>query len=256
VVTTIDARTKPGRLSVALHIRSTLLATGPQKVTIWRTIEGHTEEVLRGVRDLNLPKDDDALIYDYEIPFNIPITYSIKIGAEPVVTSRPVMVQGDGAVVRDVLRPSLALEMCLVHHSQSDRSTRTAILRASGRRNPIAVTDIREGQTGSSTFKSATREERERFLKMADTGDVLFLTGPYKWQLGPLYFALLDLVEERTPAIYRPERVWQCKWVEVDPPQSPIIGTANKWSDVKKKTWLDHRTGDWFDLLYPPLVLG
>jgi hypothetical protein len=230
-------------------------------VTVTREMRG-TRKVIRG-GDRGAVVDGIWAQRDYEVLFNIPVTYDAVTydaagAALEHAVSPTVQVVYDQAYLRDVLVPSLRTPLRLVGTGSGDSSSevRRELLRPMGRRTPVVLTDVRSSGSGTSEVLTVTAQEESLLRKMFDSGRVLILTGPADFDvMWPLYVSIGDVQVSHPGAAHSPARVFTFDWVEVDPPPPGLYDPLNAvtWQNlVEARTlWNDIAATPWIDVMYP-----
>ncbi|MGB8020745.1 MAG: hypothetical protein WCF04_05910 [Candidatus Nanopelagicales bacterium] len=241
MTTTLTATASGQR--VILRAETTLPDT---PITIRRTMGGTTGIV----RDADTVIGGAVIVSDYEVLYNTPLSYTATAGAETATATATIT--ETRAWLRSVLRPELSIPVWITEHAESSRTTRTVLLRPVGRRNPVAITDIREGQSGASVLVTWDDPGRAGMLGLIADGGVLLLTGPADWRLGPLYLVPLGVSETRPGNLAdTPIRRWAVEWAEVDPPPGTLAVAKRSWTDVLALgTWADVEPYTWLGVLY------
>lgn len=246
------ARTTDVRLLVTTN------AAGAVDIEVLRTMAGRTVQVRAW------PKiDGDWAHGDIDILFNTPITYVARVYdaagtlLETSNTVKNVFVANAHAVVRDALVPAQRVTLRLVGKEAGDSTTdvRRELLRPLGRTNPMAITDVRQGSTGTATFLTLTKAEQGQVERLLGSGNILLFTGPVDFSLTwPFYFSAGAVSQARVSAALDDARLWTMDWTEVDGPPVTEPLPAVTWQQLldQGKKWRDIRLKPWIDVMYPP----
>jgi hypothetical protein len=214
-------------------------------VRAWPGFDGawvHTDiDVLFGT-----PLDYEAAIYD---------TAGTLLETSPPV--RGVVVEHPGALLRDALVPAHRTPLRIVGQQAGDTSSdvRRELLRPLGRTAPLAITDVRQQATGTTTALTLTRSEADRLHGLLATGNILLFTAPAGFGItAPFYLSAGPLSKQRPSAALHDARLWTFDWVEVDGPGVLAPTPATTWGDLLARgtRWADIRRTPWVDVLYPP----
>lgn len=242
---TIEATVK----GLAVELKITTDLTGP--LTVTRQQGTRPPKVVRGLDGVDA--QPLLVVLDYEIPYGTTLTYRVTVGgvsASVTVTSPA----ESRAWLRDVLYPTKSVPTIITRSPTVALPSRSTVLRPVGRKNAVAVTDIRSGAEGTMTFATLTIAEADAMRSMIDSGNVLLLTGPASWNLAATYMVLLGVNPSRMGLADSPVRLWDCEYVEVDPPDALILGTPQTWQDYLStySSWQEMAGKTWADLQYPP----
>lgn len=235
-----------------IDLRVTTDAGGDAPILVERTMQGRTRTVRGG--DLVTGHGGGLVLADWEIVYQTQLTYRATCNGES--TSVQVVHPEAGAWLRSVLNPATSVPLGMGGIGEEKRPAIRTLFRALGRRNAVALTDVRAGREGdglkATTFTGA---EFDAMTRLLESGDVLLLTGPGPWGLGPLYCSIGDV------SISRPGdnaattvRRWVLPFIEVDPPPGYVPPPAQTWADIKAQglTWADLKKLRWIDVTYPP----
>lgn len=235
-----------------IDLRVTTDAPGTAPITVERTMQGRT----RTVRGGNAVTDHGGglVIADWEIVYQAPLTYRATCNGESI-TAQAELVE-PRAWLRSVLNPGTSVPLGIGGIGTEKRPAIRTLFRPRGRRNAVVLTDVRAGREGdglkATTFTAA---EFDALTRLLESGDVLLLTGPGSWGLGPLYCSIgdVDITRPGDLAI-NPVRKWVMPFVEVDPPPGYVPPPAQTWADIKALglTWADLKQRRWIDITYPP----
>lgn len=246
---TITIAAVPGRQVVDLRIATT--AGDAEPVTVTRTAGGLTSTVRGGAAVTG--HGGGLVLVDYEIPYRTPLVYRAVCGGESVAAT--VVVDEPGAWLRSVLNPRTSVPVGIAAMHTVRRPARATYHRPVGRRNAVAVSDVREGAQGQITLVTWDETGAAALERLLDSNDVLLLTGPASWRHGPLYCQLGDVDIARPGGLAEvPERLWTAPFVEVDPPPGTVPPPAQTWGELKGRgvRWADLKGIRWVDVAHPP----
>lgn len=211
-----------------VHLRAVSDTPAPV-ITVTRSTTGGPPITVRGADQV---PSSAVVVDDYEITYQAPLTYTADDGQES--TTVTVTVEESRAWLRSVLYPELSIPVWIASHAEATRTARTTLLRPMGRRNPVAITDVRGGLAGDSVLYTWDDTGRDGMIRLLSDGGVLLLTGPASWRLGPLYCVFGDVAEGRPGNLAETSiRRWACNWVEVDPPPGDVPAAKRTLQDVK-----------------------
>lgn len=240
-----------------VRLLATTTAAGAVHIEVLRTMAGRTVQV-RAWPSI----DKDWAHSDIDILFSTPITYVARVYntagtlLETSNTVSGVVVANDKAVIRDALVPAQKVTLRLVGKEAGNSTTdvRRELLRPLGRTNPIAITDTRQGSTGTTTFLTLTKPEQGQIERLFGSGNILLFTGPVDFSLTwPFYFSAGAVTQARVSAALDDARLWTMDWVEVDgPPVTEPLKPVTWQQLVDQGTkWRDIRLTPWVDVMYP-----
>lgn len=197
-------------------------------------------------------------LVDHSVILGSPVIYQATAvdAAGKILERSPstsaVTVLGDSAWLIDPARSSLSVPIKLVGREAGDSGTseRAALLEPLGRRNPVAVTDVRSGASGTTTILTATGDDERRMRKILASGRQLLFTAPAGFDiLYPLRFTAGSVSVARISDAQDPHRLFSIGWNEVDPITGAPYGNTwdyyitlgRRWVEwiVTRKTWND-----------------
>jgi hypothetical protein len=197
-------------------------------------------------------------LFDYEVPFGTPVTYSTV--EQPTAVSSAVTVNADlpWLVHPGVPDRSLAVEFAKGSFDEEALTANSGVFWPLGSAVATVVTDGQRKNAGS-TFLLRTDDTTEIAAVRSLIGDagVLYMNIPPSLglEVDSQYVAILDVKLRRPSDIGGdPMRVWECPYVPV---QRPAGGTQSQWTwaDViaTYPTWADLLAANatWADLQAP-----
>ncbi len=132
---------------------------------------------------------------------------------------------------------------------------RQSVFAILGRAQPVAVSQIRNWETGSLNLLTMTLAERTQMLKVLSPGRILLLRNPDKsYPEDNWYIGIGDVGEKRVLEDHRnPMRSWDIPFVRVERPVGLIENSSGRtWAEVEAYgTWQKVRDDfdSWLDLL-------
>ena len=233
-------------------------AAGAVAVILSRVQVGNT----RVVYEVPIPGPSASAVYtqvDHSVLIDGPASYmATAVNAAGVALERSpstsaVIVAGDSAWLIDPSQPVFSMPVRLVGREAGDSGTseRAALLEPLGRRNPVAVTDVRSGASGTTTILTATGGDERRLRGILASGRPLLFTAPVGFDiLYPLRFTAGSVSVARISDAQDSHRLFVIGWTEVDPPSTVVpsgntwgwyVGQGRLWSDwiTAGKTWSD-----------------
>jgi len=161
-----------------------------------------------------------GLLYDYEAPYQAPVTYSTM--ETPGSSSAAVTVAESKVWLIHPGVPELSMPISVASVGNRTRSISQGVFRPMGRRSPVVQTDgQRKSPEGTLELNTLTLAEAARFEALTDDAGVLLLNVPasFNWGLPTSYVALGDIEEGRL-VDYAPEprRLQNLPYIVVDRP--------------------------------------
>jgi hypothetical protein len=235
-----------------VDLRVSTDAPGTAPILVERTMQGRTRTVRGG--DQVTDHGGGLVLADWEIVYQAPLTYQATCNGQST-TATAVLPEGR-AWLRSVLNPGTSVPLGIGGIGAEKRPARRTLFRPVGRRNAVALTDVRAGREGDGlTATTFTAAEFDALTRLLESGDVLLLTGPGSWGLGPLYCTVGDYEVSRPGDLAATTvRRWVLPFVEVDPPPGYVPPPGQTWGQIKAKglTWGDLKKLKWQDITFPP----
>lgn len=257
VSATVEAANHPPR------VRLTITDTGSpaiNAVTVTRTDAGGNVGIVKTVDGEPLPligsTTRSAIIYDYLMPYGVPVTYSTT--EKPLVTAAAVVNEGRVLLVHPGV-PDRSMAVKVAGLGPRRRPVSRGVFRPLGRRNALTITDGQR-KSAESVLELLTRTDAERQAVddlIDDAGVLLLNLSPaHGWGIDPCYISLGESDEGRLVPGWgaQPMRVWSFPFVVVDEPEG---GSQSQWTwqDVMDAypTWaaLMAAQPTWADVLAP-----
>jgi hypothetical protein len=253
---TLDLTAAAGPLDVRL--RATGSVPGAARIEVLRTMLG-TRSVVRA-----WPGFDGAWVHtDIDVLQGTPLTYEAVLydASGAILATTPptaaVAVPPSGAVLRDALVPAHRVPVRLAGQTSGDTTSdvRREVLRPLGRSAPLAITDVRQRATGTTSVLTLTRTEHDQLRSLLDSGNVLLFTGPVGFDIArPFYLTAGALTVSRVSAALDEARLFTYDWMEVDGPPvleptpavtwGQLLDTGTRWADIRRTPWVD--------VMFPP----
>jgi len=161
-----------------------------------------------------------GLVYDYEMPYGAPVTYSTM--ETPTSSSAAVTVNESKIWLVHPGVPELSMPISVASVGNRTRSISRGVFYPMGRRSPVVQTDgQRKSTEGTLELNTLTLTDAARLETLTDDAGVLLLNVPasLNWGLPPSYIAVGDIEEQRV-VDYAPEprRVHVLPYTVVDRP--------------------------------------
>jgi hypothetical protein len=239
-------------------------------VTIYRVDENGRTAFLRGYGteyDTAPYTQGPILVEDYEAPLSTRIWYAVEWRNGSTLTARmltqtvtaPVLSDADYVWFKSPGIPALNTTVMMEAPIKWSREARQALYAIVGRRNPIAITDARQGRKASLSLLVWDEASNALFDALLDTGlTALVQAMPGYGVNGNLYLSIGGVeVESVTNAANIPGWRWTLEVTEVDRPAGGLQGSsAGTWQTVADNNlaWSDVLGGydEWSTVLTNP----
>lgn len=177
-------------------------------------------------------------------------------------TSGPVTITTDGRTfwLKNVAQETLSVKVTVSSMTNPVRKARVlAQYDVLGRANPIVISDVRSGRSGSMTLVTNDPSDSDALVAIFEAGDALLLQTPASVNFPDMYFTAGDLTEHILGLPQDPNRAFEVPYVEVDAPTDNLVSlSANSWLLVtdfgswtnvmaKRTSWLDVLNRGWTD---------
>lgn len=173
---------------------------------------------------------DTIRVEDYEFTDGVENTYELRAyaGDTLVGTARAVVTPALGAVwLINVARPYLNRIVTVHQYSDITRPARGGVLDVLGRRDPVAITDVRGSRRFDLTLKADTTEEVEALDLALSFGDPVFLQVPAGSPVpGPMHAFVGDVTISKGGEHQYELRFLTLPLTEVDAPAAGIVGAT------------------------------
>lgn len=184
-----------------------------------------------------------ATLYDYEMPYQVAVTYSTV--EQPAVTATVTVDESRTWLVHSgVPELSVPVEFRIGSFDVEERPANAGVFNPMGRRNSIVVTDgQRKSPRSSFTVATETLDELNDLLALVDDAGALLLNPAALNMLGleACYIAVQDVRVRRLSNVGSdPQRDVELPYIVVD---APVGGSQSQltWADViaEYATWAD-----------------
>lgn len=222
-------------------------------ITRTNTVTGLVTTV-RGADTVSTGGASAAVYFDYEAPLNVPVIYTITANTLDVYVADPVTIVVSGNVywLKNVSREGLSTTVTVSTITVSREARILSKQNVLGRKNPIVVTDVRGGRSGSMSLLSYdSKAGKDAVINVLAPGDTLFFQAPAASEFPDMYF-IAGTVEEQWGGVSTDlTRVFSFDYTETDSPASTLssigfnswlaVTNFGSWSDLlaKRVTWLD-----------------
>lgn len=231
---------------------------GVTNITVTRrSLSGtYSDQTVHGAEAAAVSGISTFLVSDYEAPLYDDFTYVAHcVGGTPVdvevnVTGYPsatTLVRPGSAYLKNPYLPSISMPMLVLDFTTTSRAGRvlskTDVL---GRRNPVILTDVPSGRTGTmqlatfmdgETFDGLITPEIEEMELLLDSGAILLFQTAYPYTgERDIYIVVDSFTRERlTKDIkpFGPLHSWTINFIEVDRPSAPSDPLSGiTWAEV------------------------
>ena len=194
-------------------------------------------------------------VYDYEVPYGVPVTYSTSERPAVVTPQRTVPETRVWLVHPGV--PDRSVPVIVAGLSERVRTVTRGVHRPMDRKNPIVITDGRRHSAEQTiTVRTVSDSGRAAMDALLDDATVLLLNIPAtkQWGMDACYIAVGDVTESRlVPWGQQPMRHWLLPFVVVDAPAggsqsqwtwADVMATYSTWAQLiaANPTWADLQT--------------
>jgi hypothetical protein len=193
----------------------------PTPPSVSRLDPDGTYRLVRGGNPCTLDGDGNWLGYDYEAPFDVPVTYYASSVDTYALASAPITLPSNGAAwFKHVLHPDLSVRALLTKMPDLTRAARTGTFAVLNRSEPVGTSTVRVAPVGTLDFRTDNDGERTAIDACFADGTTVVLVTPASSGLGSLYMMPGEIRENR-PTHYGPEQVrtWTLAFTVVDRPR-------------------------------------
>lgn len=227
-------------------------------LTLVRVVNS-VESPVRGATDINVSGLTTFVIFDYEAPLDHSITYRAILDGGFTVESNAITIATDGMTfwLKDVILGSFSAKVKVESMSDVVRPANVlGTFKVLGRQNPILVTDVRQGRTGTMTLSAFTAGDSTAIINILASGNTLLFQAPGSANFPDMYFQAGDVTESWRGISSDPLHSWQIPFTETDMPSGTALSlAANAWLLVAQfesfQDVLDRRLR-WEDVLLTP----
>lgn len=230
-------------------------------LTIKRVLNS-VEMDVRGATNIAVEGADTILVTDYECPLDVTVTYRAYLDGNEPLESSPAIITTDGRTfwLKDVILGAFSTKVNI--ESMSDVSRPSVILgtfHVLNRKNPIIITDVRGGRTGTMVLTAYTTGDNIALSNIIDSGNTLLLQCPLSANFPDMYFQAGDVSESWNGGLANNViHSFTIPFTETDPPsQSAISLDFNSWLLVTQfGTWTNvlAKRALWTDVFTTPFT--
>lgn len=215
---------------------STQTTAAAATVTVDRSTDGIFWTTVRGASAL-IPSASAVAADDYEFPVGVLVTYRARgytAGGALIGTATTTITPAPAGVwLKNATRPYLNRVVTVHQYSDVDRPARGGVLEVIGRRDPVAVTDVRGSRRFDLTLRADTTDEVEALELALSFGDPVYLQPPAGSPVpGPLHAFVGDVTTGKGGEHQLEMRFLTLPLTEVEAPDSSIVGASITWAGV------------------------
>lgn len=252
----LTATWDPALARIVLTASGLNVATARTEILRWEAGEPPTIDRAAVVRGSDLGAATSGVAYDYEFAPGVANRYALYnyeadgsgievVSSDPQDTV-PVL---DGVWLKSIARPFLNRIVTVHDYSDVARPARGGVFEVIGRRDRVAVTEVRGSREFELTLKAATLAEVDEIETFLSFGDVVLLQPPAGSPVpGPMYAWVGDLTRSKGGRHTTELRFLTLPLTEVAAPDPAVVGYTVTWAGVVA-AW-----ASWDDVLDDPDV--
>lgn len=156
--------------------------------------------------------------------------------------------------LKNIGKPFLNRILTVTGFSEIVQPSRSGSFAVVGRRDDVAVTEVRGGNRYTLTVKTETDAQAEDLKAVLALGDTVLLHLPHDYKRFPGgYYLIGDLTTRMPQSVRSPRRYHDLPLTAVAAPSSVIVGTTVVWNNIISSfaTWNDLMAAEptWFDVM-------
>jgi len=217
------------------------------------------EYPIRGATNLATNGTDTEIVFDFECPLDVPVLYRAYLDGSLSVDGNTVTITTDGRTfwLKDVILGSFSCKVNVESMSDVSRPANVVgTFKVIGRANPIIVTDVRQGRTGTMVLTAFSTGDITAIHNIMASGNTLLFQAPGSANFPDMYFQAGDLTETWHGTASSPVHSFTVPFTETDAPsQQAFTLASNSWLLVTQfASWQDvlDRRATWEDVLLSP----
>jgi len=222
-------------------------------VTIVRVVNS-IETAIRGATNFAIGGASAVAFTDFEAPLDVPVLYRAYLDGSFSVDSNTVTITTDGRTfwLKDVILGAFSCKVKVEAMSDVVRPANVVgQFKVIGRQNPIIVTDVRQGRTGTMTLSAFSTADISALLNIISSGNTLLFQAPASANFPDMYFQAGDVTQTWRGTSSALIHSFSVPFTETDMPSGTAFTVAGNnwllvtqfgtWQDVENKrlTWLD-----------------
>lgn len=203
-------------------------------VRVQRSTDGVAWTTVRGASALT---PTAQTLYDYEYTPGVVNTYraqALTAGGAVIATATTTITHAPAGVwLKNAARPYLNRAVTVHQYSDITRPARGGVLEILGRRDPVAVTEVRGSRRFDLILRADTTDEVAAIELALSFGDPVYLQPPAGSAVpGPLWAFVGDVTTDKGGEHQLPLRFLTLPLIEVEAPDAAIVGTGITWAGV------------------------
>ncbi|MEU7096051.1 hypothetical protein [Kitasatospora aureofaciens] len=245
--------------------------TGYDTVAVQRTNPDGTQVIIRNCNYVATGGTDTWAGFDLEAPLGAAVTYTVIAQlhnsngtittAQASSAAITIPTQNGVGWLKHLSQAALNTQIVLTGLSDIKRAGRRQEYAVIGRKNPVVISDVRGGRSGSFSLMTTGSTDYQAVSTLLASGATLFLQATPADMFADLYFSAGDVTEHR-PADTSTDttRIWTVEFTEVDSPSGALTSIpGNSYTAVVSfgsyQTLLNKRT-TYLDVLNTPYGSG
>lgn len=197
-------------------------------------------EVVRGGTRVEIGMGDTLRLDDYEFAPGVVNTYRVRaynasdVEVPTYSYTQTITPALDTVWLKSVIYPFLNRAVQVVDYSDLDRPARGALIPVLGRRDPIAITEVRGPRSYTLTVRARDAQEREALEELFAFGDTVFVHVPYDGTVPESgHFFAGNVSFDRVPKHNSTERYVQIPLTECARPDPAIVGSTATYAGLE-----------------------
>ena len=207
--------------------------TGWTTFSIQRTNPDGSQSIIRSANGISTGGVDAWTGFDVEAPLGAACTYAVIVEqpkpdgttttyqiVSPAVT---IPVSSSVGWLKNLSQSALNTQVTIQTLSDVKRPSRQQVYPVVGRSNPVVVSDVLTGRTGTLSLMTIGTTDYQSILGLLQPGTTLFFQATPDDYFADMYFIAGDVTEQR-PAQTSSDltRIWQIDFTEVDSPSGAL----------------------------------
>ena len=227
-------------------------------ITVVRVVAS-IESPVRGATNVAISGASTIAFTDYEAPLDVPVKYRAYLDSTFSVDSNTVTITTDGRTfwLKDVILGAFSCKVKVEAMSDVVRPANVVgQFKVINRQNPIIVTDVRQGRTGTMTLSAFSTGDISAILNIINSGNTLLFQAPASANFPDMYFQAGDVTQTWRGTSSALIHSFTIPFTETDMPSGTAFTVAgNNWLLVTQfGTWqnVEDKRLTWLDVLETP----